>query len=131
MYTTTGISSGDGRNGHAALADGTLELDMATRGQRPRGRKPRAALRARLRGLLPQRAEGVGRPDAEGGRRLDRAATVASAATTSGFSLAVELTAAVPGLGEDEVRELLEAAHEICPYSKATRGNIPVTLAVG
>ena len=49
----------------------------------------------------------------------------------SGYSLAVELSAAVPGLGEEEVHQLLEAAHEICPYSKATRGNIPVTLTVG
>ena len=57
-------------------------------------------------------------------------ATVTIGRDENGFGLAVELSASIPGLSAAEVRELLEAAHEVCPYSKATRGNIPVTLAV-
>jgi osmotically inducible protein OsmC len=36
----------------------------------------------------------------------------------------------VPGLERAQVQELIEAAHQMCPYSKATRNNIPVELAV-
>jgi Ohr subfamily peroxiredoxin len=47
---------------------------------------------------------------------------------TMGYGLAVELTAQVPGFERPQVEELLAAAHERCPYSNATRGNIEVTL---
>ena len=46
------------------------------------------------------------------------------------FGLSAKLTLAVPGMDRAQVQELLEAAHQICPYSKATRNNIPVELAV-
>lgn len=45
-----------------------------------------------------------------------------------GFGLEVELVASVPELPRDQAEALLRAAHEVCPYSNATRGNIPVTL---
>ncbi len=47
-----------------------------------------------------------------------------------GLGLSAKLTLAVPGLDRAQVQELLEAAHQMCPYSKATRNNIPVELAV-
>jgi Ohr subfamily peroxiredoxin len=47
-----------------------------------------------------------------------------------GFSLAAEISLKVPGVDKSKVQALLEDAHTICPYSKATRGNIPVTLTV-
>ena len=46
----------------------------------------------------------------------------------AGFSLAVELKVSVPGADKDKVQALMEEAHTICPYSKATKGNIPVKL---
>jgi len=46
----------------------------------------------------------------------------------AGYGLAVELTANVPGFDRSQVQGLLEAAHERCPYSNATRGNIEVKL---
>ncbi len=48
--------------------------------------------------------------------------------TDGGFSLAVELKVSVPGADKDKVQALMEEAHTICPYSKATKGNIPVKL---
>lgn len=48
-----------------------------------------------------------------------------------GFSLVVDLTAVLPGLDAETTDALLEAAHEVCPYSKATRGNIAVSLTAG
>ncbi len=45
-----------------------------------------------------------------------------------GFMLAVELDASIPGIERGIAQQLLEAAHQVCPYSNATRGNIEVTL---
>ena len=47
-----------------------------------------------------------------------------------GFSLAAELTVSIPGADKDKVQALVEEAHTICPYSKATKGNVPVKLSV-
>jgi Ohr subfamily peroxiredoxin len=46
------------------------------------------------------------------------------------YKLAVELRGKIPGRTPEEARALLEAAHQVCPYSNATRGNIDVTLTV-
>jgi Ohr subfamily peroxiredoxin len=48
----------------------------------------------------------------------------------SGFGLAVELVGTFPELPKDQAEALMEAAHQVCPYSKATRGNIEVKLSV-
>jgi lipoyl-dependent peroxiredoxin len=47
-----------------------------------------------------------------------------------GFALAVKLTVHVPGMDLTAARALVEAAHQVCPYSNATRGNVPVELVV-
>ncbi|WP_186394335.1 organic hydroperoxide resistance protein [Stappia sp. TSB10GB4] len=48
----------------------------------------------------------------------------------TGFGIAVTLTVTIPGLDKAEAQALVEKAHVVCPYSHATRGNIPVTLNV-
>jgi osmotically inducible protein OsmC len=45
------------------------------------------------------------------------------------FTIAVELAVKLPSLGDEDAVELVEAAHKVCPYSNATRGNIDVTLS--
>ena len=47
-----------------------------------------------------------------------------------GVGLAVDLVAEVPGLDRGTAQQLVDAAHERCPYSKATRGNIDVSVAL-
>ncbi|WP_428232654.1 organic hydroperoxide resistance protein [Flavobacterium sp.] len=47
-----------------------------------------------------------------------------------GFGLAVELDVNIPGVSIEEAQELTEKAHQICPYSNATRSNIEVKLLV-
>lgn len=49
---------------------------------------------------------------------------------TGGFGLKVDLTVALPNVQRDEAEKLVEQAHQVCPYSNATRGNIDVTLTV-
>ena len=46
------------------------------------------------------------------------------------FGVAVRLTVHLPGMDEDSARQLIDAAHQVCPYSNATRGNIDVTLNI-
>jgi Ohr subfamily peroxiredoxin len=48
-----------------------------------------------------------------------------------GFGLSVALDLDAPSIGRDEALELMARAHEMCPYSRATRGNIDVALTVG
>jgi lipoyl-dependent peroxiredoxin len=47
-----------------------------------------------------------------------------------GFGIAVELRIAVPGMEREALQALVDKAHQVCPYSNATRGNIDVTLTV-
>lgn len=47
-----------------------------------------------------------------------------------GFSLAVELTVSLPKLDRETAQRLVDTAHQVCPYSNATRNNIPVTLTL-
>ncbi|MGE3301617.1 MAG: Ohr family peroxiredoxin [Hyphomonadaceae bacterium] len=45
-----------------------------------------------------------------------------------GFALEATLKVHIPGMPADQAKALVEAAHQVCPYSNATRGNVPVTL---
>lgn len=47
-----------------------------------------------------------------------------------GFQLAVEMDVNIPGLDQKEAEELVKEAHQVCPYSNATRNNVEVTLKV-
>ena len=47
-----------------------------------------------------------------------------------GFGLDIDLHISLPGLDQADAQSLVEAAHQVCPYSNATRGNIDVTLIV-
>jgi len=56
--------------------------------------------------------------------------TVGIGPIPTGFALKVQLEISVPGLPREQVQELVEKAHQVCPYSNATRGNIEVALVV-
>jgi Ohr subfamily peroxiredoxin len=49
---------------------------------------------------------------------------------SGGFGLQVELEAELPGVEPDVAKALVDKAHEVCPYSNATRGNVEVTLTI-
>ena len=60
----------------------------------------------------------------------DITAKVSIGKDDTGFGLAVELVGHFPELAREQAEAVMKAAHEVCPYSKATRGNIVVTLSV-
>jgi Ohr subfamily peroxiredoxin len=49
---------------------------------------------------------------------------------SGGFALAVDLVVTLPKLDREAAQKLVETAHQVCPYSNATRNNIPVTLTL-
>ena len=91
------------------------------------GDQPRAAVRGRLRRLLRQRDALVGPPRgfARGRRGRHRHRPRPIGALGKGrFGLGVKLEVGVPALDQDAAEDLVARAHERCPYSNATRGNI-------
>lgn len=48
----------------------------------------------------------------------------------AGFGIAARLTVSLPGLDRDVAQDLVATAHQVCPYSNATRGNIDVTISL-
>ena len=57
-------------------------------------------------------------------------ATVGIGGIPQGFGIEVQLTVKVPGMDRAQAQALIEKAHQVCPYSNATRGNIEVTLTL-
>jgi Ohr subfamily peroxiredoxin len=128
-YTTAASAKG-GRAGHVRSEDGVIDLDTAQPGT---AKEPTAnpetlfaaAYAACFQGALTNRAK------TKGVYASDSSVTCEVSFGPSddgGFCLAVELKVSIPGQSKDQVQELTELAHQFCPYSKATRGNIAVTL---
>ena len=134
LYTAEALSTGAGRNGHVTTVDGRLDLDMATpreMGGSGNGANPEqlfaagyaACYHSALLGVA--RAKKVKLEDETVGSRVHIGPN-----EQGGFQLAVELEITIPNLPHDEAEALAAAAHQVCPYSNATRGNIDVTITV-
>ncbi|WP_375501902.1 organic hydroperoxide resistance protein [uncultured Jatrophihabitans sp.] len=130
-YTTAATAKG-GRAGHVASEDGVLDLDTAQPGSsgEPKANPETlfaAGYAACFQGALGNRAKTKG---------VDTSDSTVTAEVSfgpsedGGFGIAVELKVSIPGVDPEQARELVELAHEFCPYSKATKGNIDVTLTV-
>ena len=130
-YTTSASAKG-GRAGHVTSADGVIDLDL---GQPGTVSKPTAnpetlfaaGYSACFQGALANRAKTQG---------VDTSDSTVTANVSfgpsedGGFGIAVELQVHIPGVDLAKAQELTELAHAFCPYSKATRDNIAVTLTV-
>jgi Ohr subfamily peroxiredoxin len=133
LYTAEASATG-GRNGHAASADGQLDVDLrppVAMGGPGGGANPEELFAAGYAACF-QSALGV----AARRRKVSVDDSVVTGKVTIGtveggaFGLAVELAIHIPGVDPTVVGELTEVAHQVCPYSNATRGNIAVTLTV-
>jgi len=130
LYTGKTHTTG-GRDGMARSADGRLDIKLSPPGGPGTGTNPEQLFAA---GWSACFIGAMGRAATELKVTLpaDRAvdAEVDLGTTEGAFFLQARLTISLPGLDPEVARQVVEAAHQICPYSKATRGNIDVTLTV-
>lgn len=131
LYTATATATA-GREGRSRTSDGTLDLALSP---------PRELGGSGAPGTNPEQLFAAGYAACFGSAvahvaRLQKLATGPVAITANvtigsvgkGFGLAVELVADIPELPRPAAEALVRAAHEVCPYSNATRGNIVVDL---
>jgi lipoyl-dependent peroxiredoxin len=133
LYTAEAVSSGDGRNGHVVTSDGKLSLDLAfppEMGGTGAGTNPEQLFAAGYAACFHSALRLVaGRQHAALGDSTVTA-QVGIGPEGDAFGLVVTLVIHVPGMEREKVREFAEEAHLVCPYSRATRGNISVELRV-
>jgi osmotically inducible protein OsmC len=133
LYKTKGISKGGRAGGKVSLAEGGIYFHNEH--SKPLG--------GTGEGINPEQLFAMGWATCFNGavlfiagqKKLDASKAVVTCEVgigreEGGLGLSAKLTLAVPGLERAQVQELLEAAHQMCPYSKATRNNIPVEIAV-
>ncbi len=134
LYTAEALATGDGRNGHTATKDGLLDVDLRIpkeMGGAGGALNPEdlfaagyaACFHSALQAVA--RAQKVKLEDTSVGSRVHIGPN-----GQGGFQLAVDLEVVIPHLPHDEAQALADAAHQVCPYSNATRGNIEVNVTV-
>jgi osmotically inducible protein OsmC len=132
IYTAIATATG-GRNGHVESSDGILNLEvrMPKEFGTPGGAYTNpeqlfAAGYAACFGSALARVIQTGKMHA--GAQTVRAHVAIGANETGGFGLAIELEVNIADVDEATAKSIAEQAHQICPYSNATRGNIEVLL---
>ena len=133
VYTAESTASGGGRDGHVKSADGKIDLDTRPpkeMGGTGEGVNPELLFSAGYSACflgalrLVARNEKIAIDDASG----ITAKIGIGKDSDGGFGLTAELIGYLPGLELAAADDLMQKAHQVCPYSKATRGNIDVTL---
>jgi Ohr subfamily peroxiredoxin len=134
LYTATAHATGDGRNGHATSDDGILDLDLRipkAMGGPGGATNPEQLFAAGYAACFHSALKVVaGRQHADVTGSEVSASVGIGTIPGGGFGLQVELDVSIPTLDHDAAMALVEQAHQVCPYSNATRGNIEVTLTV-
>ena len=135
-YTTTATATG-GRDGHAATKDGALDVQLSTPkelgGGGGPGNNPEQLFAAGYAACFLGAMKFVA---SQGGTtKVPNDASVTSTVgigprSEGGFGIDVGLDISLPGVDRAAAEELVEKAHQVCPYSNATRNNVPVRLRV-
>ncbi len=136
VYQTSAIATG-GRDGHARTLDDTLKVTLATpkeMGGNGAGNNPEQLFAAGYAACFVGALKYAAAQD-KALPRVPADVTVTSTVgigprAEGGFGLTVALAVALPGLDAAAARALVDAAHQVCPYSNATRGNIDVALTI-
>src|SRR5699024_710540 len=128
---TSKATAKNGRDGHVQSADGLIDLDLVNpaSNQEDKGSNPEqlfaAAYSACYDGALNLVASNQN-------KKIDSETTAEVSfmkdPADNGFKIAVKLHIKIDGVSPEEAEELAQDAHQACPYSKATRGNIDVIL---
>ncbi len=134
LYRANAKSTG-GREGRAVSSDGVLDVKLTTPkelgGNGAEGTNPEQLFAAGYSACFIGAMKFVGGRDkiaVPADTSID--ATVGIGPIETGFGIEVELKISLPGLDRETAEKLVQAAHIVCPYSNATRGNIDVTLTV-
>ena len=134
-YSTKATATG-GRDGHARSEDGVLDVKLSTPkelgGAGGEGANPEQLFAAGYSACF------IGALKAAGAQmKVKMHADTKVTATVGigprsegGFGITTDLVVDLPGLDRDEAQKLVDAAHQICPYSNATRGNVDVGLTL-
>lgn len=134
LYTASATASGDGRDGHVETSDGTVALDLAVpkeMGGAGGAANPEQLFAAGYAACFHSALRLVGRR-----AKADVSDSVVAAEVgigpngSGGFGLTVQLVVDLPAVSRETAEQLVEQAHQVCPYSNATRGNIDVALTV-
>ncbi|WTO09086.1 organic hydroperoxide resistance protein [Micromonospora sp. NBC_00617] len=134
LYTASATATGDGRDGHVETSDGTLALDLAVpkeMGGAGGAANPEQLFAAGYAACFHSALRLVARR-----AKADVTGSVVAAEVgigpngSGGFGLAVQLVVDLPAVARDAAEQIVEQAHQVCPYSNATRGNIDVALTV-
>ncbi len=133
LYTAEATATG-GREGRASSSDGVLDVALAVPKEMggPGGdaTNPEQLFAAGYSACFHSALTLVARGERQKVDGSSVTADVGIGQEGGGFGLAVELKVALPGVEREKAEALVSKAHEVCPYSKATRGNIDVTLTV-
>ena len=135
IYTAEALATGGGRDGgHVVTSDGQLDVRTAlpkAMGGNGEGTNPEQLFASGYAACFHSALQMVARQakadvtDSSVGAKVDIGPN-----GQGGFELAVTLEVVVPALPHDEALKLADQAHQVCPYSNATRGNIAVTVVV-
>jgi osmotically inducible protein OsmC len=135
LYTTSASATG-GRDGRAATKDGSFSVNLSTPkelgGGGGSGNNPEQLFAAGYAACFLGAMKFV---SSQGGPKVPDDTNVTATVgigprSEGGFGLDIQLDVALPGLDRSEAESLVAKAHEVCPYSNATRNNIPVRLNV-
>ena len=133
LYTGKATATGDGRNGHVASSDHRLDFDLSRpveMGGDGDGTNPEQLFAAGYSACFHSALRIVARRAKVDPGESTVTAEVGIGPEGDAFGLVVTLVISIPGLDREKTRQLAEAAHQVCPYSRATRGNISVELRV-
>jgi len=130
LYSIAATAQG-GRQGHVTSEDGVVHLKLGKPGSKANPKaNPETLFAAGFAACFGNALNSVATAMELDTSDSTVTATVTLGKTDTGVGLAVALVAEVPGVDRATAQQLVDAAHERCPYSKATRGNIDVIVSL-
>ncbi|OLF13025.1 hypothetical protein BLA60_07230 [Actinophytocola xinjiangensis] len=134
LYTAKATSTGSGRGGRVESDDGRLAADLSipegVGGAGGPGTNPEQLFAAGYSACFHSALLGVARRAKADATGSSVTAQVSLERDDQGHGITVVLEVSIPGVDAATARTLADGAHEACPYSRATRGNIPVDVRV-
>ena len=133
LYTASAVATGDGRNGHVQSFDGAIDAPVRTPkelGGEGGATNPEQLFAAGYAACFHSALKLVAASMKVDTTDSEVVADVSLLRAGAGFGLAVRLEVAIPAASREVAQQVVEQAHQVCPYSNATRGNIEVVLEV-